>query len=109
MTDTFRGDNAALVSSIKALLALDADGALVPHGIGGHARGLLEAAACRLADQPATIEMVGDPMDGADRSIALNRVVWKLAEAMGRVPEGAEKIEIRISEVVNAACESLSA
>ncbi|MDS1142429.1 hypothetical protein RE432_18500 [Pusillimonas sp. SM2304] len=52
MTDNFQGDNNALVRSIKALLELDAKGALVPHGIGGHTRGLLSAAASRLG-QPA--------------------------------------------------------
>jgi len=50
--DQFRGDNAALVSNIRALLDLDAKGALVPHGVGGHARALLSAAAARLG-QPA--------------------------------------------------------
>lgn len=53
MTDEFRGDDAALIDSINALLSLDADGAVVPHGIGGHARGLLSAAAARLAANPA--------------------------------------------------------
>ena len=47
-TDEFRGDDAALVASIHALLALDEKGALVPHGIGGHARKLLSASANRL-------------------------------------------------------------
>src|SRR4051812_32002659 len=47
-TDTFRGDNPALLDSIDALLALDAKGALVPHGIGGHARTLLQSAYVRL-------------------------------------------------------------
>lgn len=52
--DTFRGDDAALVASIRALLDLDAAGVLVPHGIGGHARGLLASAAARLGShQPA--------------------------------------------------------
>lgn len=32
------------IESAKALLALDANGALIPHGIGGHARSLLEDA-----------------------------------------------------------------
>lgn len=32
----------ALLASAKALLDLDADGALVPHGIGGHARNVIE-------------------------------------------------------------------
>ncbi len=46
--DDFRGDDAHLVRSIQALLALDAHGALVPHGVGGHGRSLLSAAAARL-------------------------------------------------------------
>ena len=50
--DDFRGDTPSLVRNIVALLELDADGALVPHGVGGHARGLLSAAAARLAAAP---------------------------------------------------------
>ena len=50
--DTFRGDTPSLVRNILALLELDAEGALVPHGVGGHARGLLSAAATRLAVAP---------------------------------------------------------
>lgn len=50
MKDQFNGDNAKLVSAIEALLALDASGSLVPHGVGGHARTMLEAAAVRLVD-----------------------------------------------------------
>ena len=46
--DTFRGDDAHLRQCIKALVELDMDGALVPHGIGGHARALLTAAYHRL-------------------------------------------------------------
>ncbi|MBA6091613.1 hypothetical protein H4C81_22470 [Pseudomonas monteilii] len=62
MTDGFRGDNKALIECINALLALDAKGALMPCGIGGHARSLLEASAARLssaeARPPITIERV---------------------------------------------------
>lgn len=47
--DRFDGDTALLRSSMKALVELDMDGALVPHGIGGHARTLLTAAYHRLA------------------------------------------------------------
>jgi hypothetical protein len=47
--DEFNGDNAALCRSIEALLALDAAKALVPHGVGGHARSLLSAAMARLS------------------------------------------------------------
>ncbi|WPG35353.1 hypothetical protein [Variovorax sp. EBFNA2] len=48
VADKFKGDNAHLVRCIQALLNLDARGALVPHGIGSHARDLLSAAAYRL-------------------------------------------------------------
>lgn len=46
-----QGDS-KLVDSIRSLLALDAAGALVPHGIGGLARELLESSAIRLSVQP---------------------------------------------------------
>jgi rubrerythrin len=46
---SFKGDNAKLVDSIKSLLALDSKGALVPHGVCGLARQLLESAVERLA------------------------------------------------------------
>lgn len=49
IADEFRGDDASLVRSIEALIGLNDDGALVPHGIGGHARALLSAAAVRLS------------------------------------------------------------
>ncbi|WP_289140902.1 hypothetical protein [uncultured Pseudomonas sp.] len=48
--DAFKGDNQHLISCIEALLSLDAKGALVPHGVGGHARAMLSSAAQRLAD-----------------------------------------------------------
>lgn len=48
LKDEFRGDDKSLIENIKALLDLDAAGVLVPHGIGGHARTLLGAAAVRL-------------------------------------------------------------
>ena len=50
--DEFRGDNAHLVRCIGALLSLDAKNALWPHGIGGHAKGLLSAAMHRLVSHP---------------------------------------------------------
>lgn len=55
--DAFGGDNAALVSSINSLLALDAQGVLVPNGVCGLARQLLESAAERL-----TVERQADPV-----------------------------------------------
>ena len=47
-TDEFDGGDRKLLDCIEALLRMDADGALVPHGIGGHARKLLSSAAARL-------------------------------------------------------------
>lgn len=75
--DTFRGDNAALIASITALLDLDLDkeGALVPHGVGGHARALLESAAARLA--PA--------IDPEDESLSL----FGLISSYGAASHGA--------------------
>ncbi|MBU9525024.1 hypothetical protein [Burkholderia multivorans] len=60
LKDEFGGGNAALIRSIKALLELDASGVLRPHGIGGHARTLLEAAAARLGNmiEPAIVHDV---------------------------------------------------
>lgn len=47
--DTFKGDNAKLIECIAALLSLDEQGVLKPHGVGAHARVLMSAAAARLA------------------------------------------------------------
>jgi hypothetical protein len=60
MKDQFKGDNAKLISAIAALLDLDAKGALVPHGVGGHARTMLEAAAVRLGSKQHTVAATVD-------------------------------------------------
>lgn len=57
MSILFKGDNKGLINSINALLALDAKGSLVPHGIGEMARDLLKTCAARL---PAE-QHQGDP------------------------------------------------
>lgn len=57
ITDDFRGSTEQLIASITALIKLDSAGALVPHGIGGHARKLLAAAAVRLAAPTAQPEI----------------------------------------------------
>lgn len=49
--DEFCGDNKHLKDSIKALISLSDDNALVPHGIGGHARNLLAACYHRLPNK----------------------------------------------------------
>jgi hypothetical protein len=51
-TDDFNGSTDGLIRSIMALLDLDAAGVLKPHGVGGHARKLLSAAAARLLELP---------------------------------------------------------
>lgn len=61
MSILFKGDNKALIRSITALLALDAKGALSPHGIGEMARDLLETCAARL---PAE-QRQGEQISGA--------------------------------------------
>lgn len=48
MPDNFNGTNTELIASAKALLELDAAGAMYPHGIGGHARTIIEAFIKRL-------------------------------------------------------------
>lgn len=47
--DEFNGDNPKLISCIEALIRLNDSDSLIPHGIGGHARIMLSAAAVRLA------------------------------------------------------------
>jgi hypothetical protein len=68
LADNFNGDNEKLVSCIEALLALDAAGALTPHGVGGHARQLLSAAAVRIEALEKALREIGsveaDPGDG---------------------------------------------
>lgn len=58
--DEFNGDDAKLIRCIEALLSLDAKKALVPHGIGGHARGLLSAAMHRLSRSLAAGKVAPD-------------------------------------------------
>lgn len=66
--DEFRGDNAHLVRCIGALLSLDAKNALWPHGIGGHAKGLLSAAMHRLVSHPlpTPAEPLGRDAEGVE-------------------------------------------
>ncbi|WP_199855917.1 hypothetical protein [Burkholderia metallica] len=77
LTDDFRGDDAALVRSIQALIDLNDSGALVPHGIGGHARGMLSAAAVRLTSR--------EPLTTAARDVLTER--RRQVEVEGFTPE----------------------
>jgi len=71
--DDFRGDDAQLISCIKALISMNDAGALVPHGIGGHARALLSAAAVRL--------YLATPSPGK----AQEPVAWHIGNADGTI------------------------
>lgn len=51
LSDDFRGDNLHLRDCIRALIEMNDNGSLVPHGIGGHARTLLSACYHRLPNQ----------------------------------------------------------
>lgn len=53
ITDDFNGDNEHLRRCIRALIELNDDGCIVPHGIGGHARALLSASYHRLKPCPS--------------------------------------------------------
>jgi hypothetical protein len=52
--DDFNGSTPHLIQCMEALVRLDADGVLVPHGIGRDASKLLSAAANRLRQQAAS-------------------------------------------------------
>lgn len=69
--DEFNGDNAHLIGSIEALIAMNDKGILVPHGIGGHARTMLAAAAIRLAHTPAPEDHMQGIWDEIGTALAL--------------------------------------
>lgn len=89
--DTFKGDNQHLISCIEALISLDAKGALVPHGVGAHARTLLAAAVQRLATAEAGIKWE------ADRN-ALLLAELESSEALDRAEVGLPR-PIRFSDL----------
>lgn len=62
--DIFHGDNKKLAESIEALLALDAKGCLVPHGIGGAARTLLSAGLQRLTASNERVDVLERALGG---------------------------------------------
>ncbi|WP_028941588.1 hypothetical protein [Pseudomonas vranovensis] len=80
----FDGDNATLISSINFLLALDAKGALVPNGVCGLARQLLEASTIRLAAQ-----LQGEPVGEV---VAFGESLHEIAWAQGKLPRLGTKL-----------------
>lgn len=82
MADTFDGDTTHLITCIEALIDLSDRGKLLPHGLGGHARGFLETAAVRLASHDAAT----DALRWIDRQFANQDLSHKdfRVEAAGR-------------------------
>jgi hypothetical protein len=91
---SFKGDNAKLVDSIKSLLALDSKGALVPNGVCGLARQLLESAVERLnVDvQPAAFE-ISSYGGRVEKFVVREDVATEIFDK--RVAEGAEDVRVR--------------
>lgn len=90
MSDKFNGSDAQLASSIKALLALDEKGVLVPHGVGGHARVLLEVSTSRLEARNEAIKGAAIIADAAGAEIRALKA--RIAELEAR---GSEAITVR--------------
>lgn len=105
-TQTAEVSDQLLKAAHLTLATFNGRGLSIPEEVGD---ALVAAVAKAEGRAPRLACGTSDPMDGADRGVALNRVVWKLAEAMGRVPNGADKISVEISEVINAACAALQA
>lgn len=85
-SDDFNGDTEHLRSCMKALVELDMEGALVPHGIGGHARGLLTAAYHRLA--------LAQPVETGAALLSVNEksvMVCPQCEGEGGYPDGLDE------------------
>ena len=88
LADAFRGDAANLIESIVALVSLDRAGVLVPHGIGGHARSLLESAAIRLS-QPDRVAELEAALKGARDALDHARLFIRNGIGLGyiRMPD----------------------
>ena len=81
--DEFMGDDRDLCRSIDALLKLDGINALVPHGLGGHARKLLVAAMTRLVafNHSSVLERMSEtqePKYGVRDGLLYNRLSGKV-------------------------------
>lgn len=74
--DTFHGDNMHILRSNRALLDLDSENALAPHGMGGHAHGLLESTSARLvkltAETTALQKLVAEMREALENLLTLS-------------------------------------
>lgn len=75
--DDFKGNDGLLIQCIDSLLAMDAKGILVPHGIGGHARTLLKASKAALEQAEQSVP------PKPDYSVTqLQRAAWQAAQSV---------------------------
>ncbi|MBN3729473.1 hypothetical protein [Burkholderia sp. Tr-20390] len=82
-------DTNSLIRSIMTLLEMDAAGVLAPHGVGGHARTLLAAAAARLAAVPPLNPGPKQPSRLVAQSVAQPEP--QVADERAALPEMARK------------------
>lgn len=101
--DTFRGSDAHLVRCIEALLSLDAKNALVPHGIGGHAKGLLSAAMHRLTAAVVNQKLTTDDGYDSDGLVLVPRGLLGAACSAIRQQRHAPNILAKLREYTFAA------
>lgn len=85
LQDTFQGDDARLIASVESLIAMDLDGVLVPHGIGGTGRSLLASLASRLRILNEVMEHV-DPAQLPGLPSELRFKLGAYAKPAGSIP-----------------------
>jgi hypothetical protein len=107
--DEFKGDDAALRASVKALIEISDDGAMAPHPLGCHSRALLAACYCRIGgmvrlDDPVVKELVECLKEAAEdmgfRSMA-KRYSKALSAYEARVKSISEIAKLTLSTSVN--------
>lgn len=86
--DDFNGDTPRLIDCIRALVDMSDEGVLLPHGLGGHARKLLLAAANRLAPQAQGHGAVGAGWRPIDKSTPRDGTHILLSFGQDLVAEG---------------------
>lgn len=81
-----------LLASSKALLALDADGALVPHGLGGHGRTCLEWCVAEIERLRTRVDRLSGSLALiADEDVSASVARETLAEALGEIVAASDK------------------
>lgn len=105
--DSFNGDNGKLIGAANALLSLDEKGALVPHGIGGHAREIISALVARLSSQPtaqgveewvAEHQIVCPQVYGSSRAVMVDDLLAFLSSPP--LEDGMELVDVQALEAM---------